>query len=71
MIMMNFTDEELLRMPLEKAKTELSNRIYDTARIIELLGGKGKVRGNGHHIRQNIAAYAENLLEEKWRDKRR
>ena len=66
--MRRFTDKELKEMDLETAQNELSNEVYAAAGIIELLEGQGKVRGNGHHIRQNIAAYAENLLKERWRE---
>lgn len=73
--MRDFTDEELQNMTLEDAKNELSNRLYEAAGIIELLEYKGsscagnkRIAGNGHHMRQEIAAFGEALLEDRWRD---
>ena len=71
--MRKFSDEQLQSMQLDEAKVELSNRIYEAARLIEMLeycraedGGK-RIRGNGHHMRQQIAEYATDLLSERWR----
>ena len=72
--MRQFTDEELQDMTLEKAKTELSNRLYEAAGLIESLehkrssAGHKRITGNGHHIRQQIAAFGEDLLEKRWND---
>jgi len=53
-------------MSLEEAKNIISEETYTHSRLIELLENVGKIRGNGHHIRQKIAANAENLLKERW-----
>ena len=61
-------------MSLKDAQVELSNNLYEAARIIEELEytknskGDKKVQGNGHHIRQRIAAFGEELLAERWRE---
>ena len=49
-------------------ETELANRIYAAAEMIEELERAGRVFGNGHQARQKIAAYAENELKERWKN---
>ena len=67
-------DDELQNMTLIAAETELRKRVYGATRIIEELeykkssdGGK-RIRGNGHHLRQDIAEFAVKLLRERWED---
>jgi hypothetical protein len=55
-------------MTLKDAQTELSNRVYEAARLLEELEYAGKVFGNGHHMRQQLCAAAEALLAERWTD---
>jgi len=64
--MRQHTDEELKVMSLKEAKNNICNDVYEGSRIIESLEMKGKISGNGHHIRQKIAAYAEKIMEERW-----
>jgi hypothetical protein len=59
-------------MGLETAKNDLSNRVYAATRLIEELeyqvgddGGK-RIKCNGHHLRQEIAAFAAKLLAYHW-----
>ena len=61
-------DEKLQNMTLQDAEAELSKRVYAATRLIEELEFAGHVRGNGHHIRQEIAAFAVKLLREQWED---
>lgn len=66
------TKDQLQAMTIADAKVELSNRIYEAAGLIEELeycvasDGTKRIRGNGHHIRQQIAKFAESLLAERW-----
>ena len=61
-------------MSLKDAQVELSNALYAASKLIEELEytknskGAKKVQGNGHHIRQRIAAFGEELLAERWRE---
>jgi hypothetical protein len=66
----DFSKTELQMMTLSDAKTELQNRIYVATSFIEDLEfcKVNKIRGNGHHIRQQICEFAANLLEERWED---
>ena len=66
------------KMSLEEAEVLLSNAVYDAANIVERLEHadtkpgmfySGKVSGNGHHVRQEIAAGAVKVLRERWRDR--
>jgi hypothetical protein len=59
--------DELKDVSLEDAKTELGNAVYSATGYVERLEYAGKVCGNGHHIRQEIAAAAQCILEERWR----
>jgi len=61
-----FTSEEIKNMDLNKAKNELSNAVYQATFLIEMLESVGKVRGNGHHIRQKLAKMVEDFLGERW-----
>lgn len=61
-------DEKLQNMTLQDAEAELSKRVYAATRLIEELEFAGHVRGNGHHIRQEIAAFAVKLLREQWEE---
>ena len=70
--MKNYTDEQLQSMTLEAASAEIGNRVYAATGLIEQLefrkakdGGK-RIRGNGHHIRQEIAAFAVKLIKYQW-----
>lgn len=72
--MKNELIEELQAMTLEYATTEISKRVYKATGLIERLefckasdGGK-RIRGNGHHLRQEIAKFAEKLLKENWEE---
>ncbi len=61
-----YTTSELKKMSLEDAKSILSEKVYENTRLIELLEGVGKIKGNGHHIRQKLSADVEKILEERW-----
>lgn len=69
-----YTDEQLQSMTLEDASVEISNQVYAATGLIERLelckanDGSKRIRGNGHHIRQEIAEFAEKLLKDRWED---
>ena len=69
-----YTKEELENMDLETAKAELSNALYKASRLVEELEyihtpkGHQRIRGNGHHIRQEICKFGTDLLEERWNE---
>ncbi len=54
---------------LGQAQAQISNAVYEATRVIEELEHTGRIRGNGHHIRQRIAKFAEDLLTERWEPK--
>ena len=64
--MRDVTIDQIETMDLESAKAEMSNRTYEAAILFERFECAGKVRGNGHHMAQKVAAFAAALLEERW-----
>lgn len=70
--MMNRAEEldreraRLAGLTLDQAETEVVNAIYAAALIFERLEHAGVVRGNGHHMAQEMSAAAEKLLRERW-----
>lgn len=55
-------------LTLRDAQSELSNKLYEASRLLEELEHAGRVLGNGHHMRQHVCAFGEQLLAERWRD---
>jgi len=53
-------------MTKQDAITEIGNAIYKAAFLFEQLEGKRKVHGNGHHLQQEVANFAQNLMNENW-----
>lgn len=51
---------------LEAAEAQLSTAVYAACRLLEDLENGGLVRGNGHHLRQAVAAFAVEKLKERW-----
>lgn len=54
-------------LDLEHAESALSNIVYEATQLVEKLEMAGLVRGNGHHIRQNIARFAMEELRKHWK----
>ena len=62
-----FTTPDGIRIrDLEDAVGRIENMVYGASELFELLEFAGPVRGNGHHIRQQVAAFAGNLMRERW-----
>lgn len=57
---------KLEKMDKETAKSKISNDVYGASFFYEKLEGAGKVRGNGHHIMQELCRYAEELIDKYW-----
>lgn len=53
----------------EELEIELNNNVYLACQLIEKLENAGRIIGNGHHIRQNIAKFAQDTLKSRWKDK--
>lgn len=66
--MKTYTEEQLKTMTWREAEAELSNLVYSATFLIERLEYAGKVRGNGHHVRQEIVEFATEKLKERWID---
>ena len=75
--MHNYTDQQLQDMTLEDAKRIIENEVYKVTGIVERLeyvrdteSNERKIIGNGHHIRQEMAAMAAKIVERRWGVKR-
>jgi len=64
--MRKITFEQAQTMDLESAKSEMCNRVYEAAILFERFENAGKVRGNGHHMAQEVAGFAEKMMAERW-----
>ena len=64
--MREITFEQAQAMDLESAKAEMCNRVYEAAILFERFENARKVHGNGHHMAQSVAAFAEKLMAERW-----
>lgn len=62
------TREQYENMTKEQALAEIQNKVYEAAHLCERMEGVGKVHGNGHHMMQEIATFAKDLLEKQWID---
>ena len=56
-------------MDKEEAITQIGNDVYKAASIAEKLERSGDIVGNGHHIAQDIAKYAQDKIRERWVDR--
>lgn len=69
---MNINDEKwfdrnfLDNMTREEASSAIEQAVYEACHLFERLEGANKVRGNGHHMMQTIAAEAGKLMRERW-----
>ena len=62
-----YTEDELENMNLDTARDEVCGAIYEASGLFEILEGKGKIYGNGHHIRQELSRFAMQLMEDYWK----
>lgn len=66
--------KKLQAMTLEDASAEISKRVYAATGLIEKLeyckasDGSKRIRGNGHHLRQEISEFAVKLPKENWEE---
>jgi|LGVF01.2.fsa_nt_gb hypothetical protein len=49
-------------MTLRDAQREIANATYLATGLFEQLEQKNKIFGNGHHIRQEVASFAEQMM---------
>lgn len=60
------TTAKYAAMTLADAEAELMNAVYAATAIMERMEHAGKIRGNGHHARQAVAAKAVEELRGRW-----
>ena len=51
---------------LKNAINDIQNEVYKATSLYERLEGENKIIGNGHHMRQEVARFAGELLKERW-----
>jgi hypothetical protein len=51
---------------LEGAVSEISNKVYNASEIFERLEHEGRIIGNGHHMAQKVAMFAEKLMRDRY-----
>jgi len=61
------SQEELAEMSDEEILSEIGNRVYKAAIFFERLENAGRVQGNGHHIAQGLAVYAQKVYRDRKR----
>lgn len=59
-------EKKMEKKTLKDAEIDLANAVYEATGMIEDWEIQGSVRGNGHHIRQLIAAEAILILRKRW-----
>tara|TARA_Y100000034_G_scaffold123822_1_gene171164 strand:+ start:1440 stop:1655 length:216 start_codon:yes stop_codon:yes gene_type:complete len=63
--------ERLTTASLGALDADIKNAAYDAVIVFyEGLEHRGRVRGNGHHMAQKIAAAASELLRERWSEEK-
>ena len=62
--------EEAKEMDFNRAVSELKNRVYTAALLLETFEHAGKSYGNGHHQAQNVAEMAGNVLAKVWKEQK-
>jgi len=65
--MITFTTEEVQAMDRQTAEFAVAYAVYDATRLIEQLEREGKISGNGHHLRQQLAAAARAVVDDRWK----
>lgn len=60
--------QRLDTMTLEQAEAEISRKVYEACLLFERMENRSKVRGNGHHMAQQMAKQAADLMRERWID---
>ena len=62
-----YTSAKIRDMSQAEAITEIENAIYEAAKLLEPLANKGKIRGNGHHARQEAQRAVSAIIKERWK----
>lgn len=52
---------------LEEMVSRIGRSVFEAAMTFEPLEDAGLVSGNGHHLAQEVAGFAVELLRERWR----
>ena len=58
--------EDYRTMCKDDLEAHLSKLVYEATQLFETLENMGRIRGNGHHARQNLANTAVAELKDRW-----
>ena len=61
--------QELKSMSKREAQKAIANDVYASCALLEHLADVGNLKGGGHHMRQKVAAFASDLMGERWKEK--
>ncbi len=50
----------------EQYATQISNAVYNATGELEFLTDHGLIDGSGHHLRQEVAKFAADLVKGRW-----
>ena len=59
-------DAGIRELTKDEARQLVATAVYDATKIIERLQSAGKLSGNGHHARQQLAEHAADELASRW-----
>lgn len=62
-----YATERAKTVTMEQAEADVSNAAYAAVTgLFEGLEFAGRVRGNGHHMAQDVAKFASELVKKRW-----
>lgn len=62
-----YEDGKAKTVSVETAEVDVSNAAYAAVvGLFESLEHAGKIRGNGHHMAQEVAKHASDLVKSRW-----
>ena len=67
MSILDYTQAQLQALSKADIKNLVGNLMYENALIFERLENAGIVHGNGHHMAQEMARKAQDMIDERWR----
>ena len=67
--MITYSIKALQNMNFDEIEAELLNNVYESTAILEQLENAGMLKGNGHHLRQKVSGFAQDILKERWINK--
>lgn len=64
---MRYQKEYIKNSDVDRLAADISNDIYAASSLLESLEYAGRILGSGHHLRQELALYASELLKRNFK----